>query len=299
GMEGEAEVIRNGKLGLIKMGLAKKLEGNPHHPVSQGKLCPRGHAGLQVTDHPDRVRNPLKRSGARGSGDFQEISWADGIKELVSQLSALRSKGEAASLAFLSRPLRGQRRDLVDRFLKAFGCPPAVSFDLLDDSLLRHANELSFGHAQLPTLDLARSNYLLSFGADFLGTWNSPVSQSIGYGAMRQGRPGLRGKFVQVEPRLSQTGANADEWLAAKPGSEGMLALGLAHVILSDRLRRPEAAGHAGTLIAGWSQGLPDFAPDRVEKETGVAAATVARLARELDSNQPAVAVIGGAPLAQ
>jgi menaquinone reductase, molybdopterin-binding-like subunit len=298
-MEGEAEVVRNGKLGLMEMGLAKKLEGNPHHPVNRGKLCPRGQAGLQVTYHPDRLRNPLKRSGARGAGEFREISWDDAIQELASQLSGLRSKGEAASLAFLTQPLRGQRRELVERFLKGFGSAPPVTFELLDQTVLRHANARSFGQQQLPTLDLGRCNYVISFGADFLGAWNSPVAQSIAYGEMRQGRSGLRGKFVQVEPRLSQTGANADEWIAARPGREGVLALGLAHVIQSEKLRDARTAARAGAVIEGWSQGLPDYAPAQVEKESGVPAATIARLAHELASHEPALAVIGGAPLAQ
>ena len=298
-MQGDAEVVRNGKLGLLRMGLAKKLEGNPHHPVNHGKLCARGQAGLQLTYHPDRVRNPLKRSGPRGSGEFQEIGWDDAIKELVSQLGVLGSRKDAGSLAFFTRPLRGQRRLLIERFLKALGAPPPVAFELFDEAVLRHANLLSFGHAQLPTLDLARAGYVISFGADFLGTWNSPVAQAIGYGEFRQGRPGLRGKFVQVEPRMSQTGANADEWVPARPGSEGVLALGLAHVILGEKLRGKQAAGYAGSLIAGWPQALPDYTPEQVEKRTGVPAATVARLAREMASHGPAVAIIGGAPLAQ
>ena len=61
------------------MALAKKLEGNPKHPISQGKLCVRGQAAIQVTYHPDRIRQPLRRTGARGSGPFQEISWDEAI----------------------------------------------------------------------------------------------------------------------------------------------------------------------------------------------------------------------------
>ena len=76
-MSGEAEVLRKGQVGLIRMGLAKKLEGNPLHPVNRGKLCARGQAGLQVVYHPDRLRGPLKRTGARGSGEFQQVSWDD------------------------------------------------------------------------------------------------------------------------------------------------------------------------------------------------------------------------------
>ena len=219
-MQGDAEVVRNGQTGVVKMGLAKKLEGNPEHPVNRGKLCPRGQAGLQVLYHPDRLANPLKLRGARGSGDFQEITWDQALTELTSHLSEIHS-GDAASLAFLTRPLRGQRRELIERFLKAFGAPPSISYEPLDEAVLRQANLQSFGVPALPTLDLARADYLISFGSDLLGTWNSPVAQSVGYGEMRQGRPGRRGKFVQVESRMSQTGANADEWVPCRPAHGG------------------------------------------------------------------------------
>jgi anaerobic selenocysteine-containing dehydrogenase len=298
-MEGEAEVLRNGQPGLIKMGLVKKLEGNPNHPVNRGRLCARGQAGLQVTYHPDRVRNPLKRTGARGSGEFQEVSWEQAIGELVSQLQTLRSANEASSLAFLSNPLRGQRRALVEQFLSSFGAPPPVYFELFDGAVERWANLFSFGRPQLPTLDLARANYVLSFGADFLGTWNSPVAQAIGYGAMRQGRAGKRAKLLQVEPRMSQTGANADEWIPARPGTEAWLALGLAHVILNEKLLEAPKSSPATALIAGWSDGLPDYSPAAVEQKSGVAAEKITRIAREMPAHSPAVALIGGAPLAQ
>ena len=297
-MEGDAEVIRNGKFGVMKMGLAKKIEGNPKHPISQGKLCPRGQAMLQVTYHPDRIKHPLKRTAPRGSGQFQEIGWDEAIKELVTKLQELQSAKEQASLAFLSKPLRGQRRELCERFLNSFRASAPIYFESFDETALRHANAWSFGQPQLPTFDLAQSNYVISFGADFLGTWNSPVAQSIAYGKMRQGRPGQRAKFVQVEPRVSQTAANADEWIPATPGTEGILALGFAHVMMKENLRRAVDAGHAGELIAGWSQGLPNYAPEETERLTGVAAAEVTRLARELATHMPSVAIVGGAPLA-
>src|SRR6516162_4518129 len=134
-----------------------------------------------------------------------------------------------------------------------------MTFEFFGDDVIRRANLLSFGRNQLPTLDLAESKYVLSFGADFLGTWNSPVAQNIGYGQMRQGRPGNRGKFVQVEYRMSQTGANADEWVPAKPGTEGALALGIANAIMKSGVRKPEVAGHAGSLVAGWMAGLVEY----------------------------------------
>ena len=298
-MEGDAEVVRGGQFGVIKMGLAKKLEGNPDHPVNHGKLCAWGQAGLQVTYNPDRIKHPLKRVGQRGSGEFAQVSWDEAIQELLAHLNPLVSEKNSPSLAFLTRPLRGQRHELIGRFLSGFDAAQHATFELFDDSVLRKACYLSFGYNQLPTFDLDRSNYLISFGADFLGTWNSPVAQGFAYGAMRQGRPGARGKFVQVEPRMSQTGANSDEWIPARPGSEGELALGLAHVILSEHLGTAEAAGTAGARIDGWHDGLPDYSPEAVAWKTGIAPDVITRLAREMATHAPAVAMVGGAPLAQ
>ena len=179
-----------------------------------------------------------------------------------------------------------------------FGAPAPIAFELFGDDVLRRANALSFGHEQLPTFDLARAalrdrvRRRFPRHLEFAGG-----AERVAYGEMRQGRPGVRGKFVQVESRMSLTGANADEWVPVKPGTEGVLALGLAHVILADKLR-PGDAGRAGAAIDGWSGGLADYAPDEVEQITGVAAKRVERLARELAELPPAVAIIGGAPLA-
>ncbi|MGO9589985.1 MAG: molybdopterin-dependent oxidoreductase [Candidatus Acidiferrales bacterium] len=292
-MQGEAEVIRHGQLGLIKMGLAKKLEGNPNHPINQGKLCPRGQTGLQVTYHPDRIRTPLARSGPRGSGQFKEITWDDAIKQLIAQLSPLLADKKEGGLAFVTSPLRGMRKNIVNTFAVALSGRPHTEFAFLDASVGRAANFASFGVQSLPTVDLAHSDYVISFGADFLGTWNSPVAQSLGYGTMRKGRPGQRGKFVHVEPRLSQTAANADEWIPCNPGMEGAFALAIAHVILAEKLRPAAAAGHASLPIEGWSQGLPDYAPEKIAAQIGASPEKITRIAREAAANAPSVALVG------
>ena len=297
-MDADVETTRSGQAGVVKMGVAKKLEGDPNDPISQGGLCARGQAAIQVTYHPDRLTHPMKRSGARGAGEFKEVSWDEGIAELVAQLDALAAAGAERSLAYLTRPRRSRRLALAAEFLTRFGAPPPITFEIFGEDVLRRANAISFGHEQLPTIDLVRSRFVLAFGADFLGTWNSPVAQNAAYGMMRQGRPGVRGKFVQVESRMSQTGANADEWVPIKPGTEGVLALGLAHAILADKLRPADGGGRAGAAIEGWSGGLADYTPARVEQMTGVAGRRVERLARELVALQPAVVVMGGAPLA-
>jgi anaerobic selenocysteine-containing dehydrogenase len=297
-VEGDAEVFRNGQAGVIRMGLVKKLEGDPEDPISRGKLCPRGQAALQITYHPDRLAAPMKRSGPRGSGQYQEIPWDQAITELLAQLDALAAAGDERLLAFLTRPSGGRRAELIASFLQRFGAPAQVELDVFGDAVLRRANLISFGREQLPTVDLGASRYVMAFGADFLGTWNSPVAQSHRFGAMRQSASG-RAKFAQIEPRMSLTGASADEWVPASPGTEGLLALGIAHAIIKAGLKPESGAGRAGAMIDGWSQGLPAHSPEQVSQTTGVRAATIERLAREFAGNAPAVALVGGAPLAQ
>ncbi|MGH9257274.1 MAG: molybdopterin-containing oxidoreductase family protein [Vicinamibacterales bacterium] len=297
-MDAEADVVRAGKPGIVRIAAAKKLEGAPDHPLNRGGLCPRGQAAIQVTYHPDRITQPLRRAGERGEGRYEAIAWDDAIGEVVSRLNALEAKGTQPSLACLTRGGTSHRDALIQQFLAGFGAPGPVTYELFGDDVLRRANALSFGRDQLPTFDLANARHVLSLGADFLGTWNSPVAQSVAYGQMRRGRSGVRGSFVQVESRMSQTGANADEWVPARPGTEGVLALGLAHVIMAARLRPDSAAGRAGRLIAGWNEGLADYAPQRVEELTGVRATRVERLARQFAELRPAVAIVAGSPLA-
>src|SRR5688572_5566072 len=274
-MEGDAEVFRNGQAGVIRMGLAKKLEGNPEDPISQGKLCARGQAAIQVTYHPDRIDKPRKRSGERGSGQYIDISWDEAIKELTGQLDALVAANDQKSLAYLTRPRRGRRLELIAQLLQRYGAPAPVTFEVFSDEVLRRANAISFGQHQLPTFDLENTRYLLAFGADFLGTWNSAVAHSAAYGRMKQARPGGRAKFVHVDARMSQTAANADEFVAIRPGTEGVLALGIARLVSAQL-----AKGTADTALAEWT-------PPEVEKRTGVPAAKVERLAREFAEHGP------------
>lgn len=270
-MEGDAEVMRNGQAGVIRMGLAKKLEGNPEDAISQGKLCARGQAAIQVTYHPDRLGNPKMAAGQRGESSWSDLSWADALKGVIAKVNERVAANDQASIAFLTRPGRNRRFELIADVMQKLGAKPPVVYEVFSDEVLRRANAISFGSHQLPTYDLEHANYVISFGADFLGTWNSALAHSGAYGRMKQGgTPSARPKFVHVDARLSQTAANADEFVACKPGTEGLLAL----------------------AIAG------DETPEKASERTGVSVATIQRLAKEFATHGPSVAIIGGAPLA-
>ena len=292
-------------------GRAKKVEGVPGHPVNQGKLCARGQALVQEQYHPDRIQGPLLRNGPRGSGAYLPISWADALERLTTRLQALNETGRAGAVALLTRPLAAHQSHLVQRFAEMIGARRLI-LDPLAEAPLHEAVRRVFGADRLPLFDLQNARYVLSFGADFLSTWLSPVQYGVGYGIFRQGQYDLagfapragtdrpRGYLVQIEPRFSTTAASADRWLPIRPGSEGILARALAQVIVAEGLAPIAGDGEGAAIDAFGDPGaLGAFRPDLVAAEIGITAERIAELARDFANSQPALAIGGGPAGAQ
>lgn len=291
---GELQKVAGGREVRVPGWRAVKIEGRPEHPINRGGLCARGQAGLQLLYNPDRLHGPLLRQGARGAGQWRTISWEEGLRQLSDNLLALRQHAKPQALAFLTGPLRGHRQAVVRRFMEAFGSPNLFTCELFSDRAVRTANRLTMGHETFPAYDLEHSNYLLSFGAAFLENSWSPVRFTRGLSFMRQGRSGRRGKFVYVEPRFSLTAANADEWVAVRPGTEGALALGIAHVLLAEDRYDHEFVRLATAGFAPWRElVLQEYAPEKVAALSGVPAPTIIRLAREFATHRPSLAIGG------
>ena len=269
-------------------GLAKKIEGNPAHPVNQGGLCSLGQAGLQVLYNPDRLTGPLKQTSARGSGSFEQITWDEGLDQLGSRLDLLRAARRGNRVAMLTQGVRGHLAQLFDNFMRQLGSQRLLHYDFNHPHTLYAANQRFFGQDRLPYYDLHNTRMLLSFGADYLTNWISPVHHSLGFGESRQGSSNERGRFIQIEPRMSASGAAADEWLAARPGTEGILALALANHIVSE-------GNYAGADRADWAVALTDYTPAKAAEQTGIPQSTITRLADSFIDIQPSLAIGGGA----
>jgi anaerobic selenocysteine-containing dehydrogenase len=284
-----------GILVRVSEGRAKKIEGNPAHPVNRGKLCARGQAVLQELYHPDRVTQPLKRSGPRGSGAFTRISWDEALNILIEQLKTLQKEKTTDRLALVSPQLRGTLATLATRFMSSFGSSRHLSYELLGPDWLRTANRRSFGSSGLPFYDLAETSYLLSFGADFVEHHLSPVQYGNAFGRMRQGRDTVRGHFTYVGGRLSLTAASADRWLPARPGSEGTLALGMVRLILAESLFDKTVLTAGGLRANELLKQLDGYSLPLVAEQTGLPQQAIAEVAREFAATRPALAMAGEA----
>lgn len=286
-------------------GRARKIEGNPEHPINRGGLCPKGQAGLQVLHDPDRIRGPLKREGSRGAGSFREISWEEAISEVVAKMRKLREKGQAHTVGLMSGRCRGTMRLLVDRFLEAYGSPNHFTRRDTGTGPVLVGNYLTNGIKNYFAYDWPNTDFLLCFGASFLETWRTGVHLQRAYGLMRRGRPGQRTKIAVIDPRFSVTAAKADEWVPINPGTDSALALAIAYVLIKESLYDADFVREHTFGFEDWthldgsehigfrSLVLNNYSPESVSPLVGVPSETIYRLAREFAANKPAVAMAG------
>jgi anaerobic selenocysteine-containing dehydrogenase len=265
-----------------------KVEGNPLHPISGGRLCPKGQAAVQALYHPDRVRTPLRRVGPRGSmKSFKPATWDAALAEIGGRLRSVRDEQRPESLVLL----RGNGNDagvhLARRFVDAFGSPNDIAFDRRGEAATI-AVLLTHGFRATPAPDLRGADYILSLGSEFLEASPSPVFTMRAYGDFRQTHAARRGKLVHVDPRLSISAASADEWIAIRPGTHATFAFGIAAAIVAEGLYDKEFVGDRSSgFDDGAGGGLRailarDYPLEKVAADTGVSVNVILRVAREL-----------------
>jgi len=268
-----------GVVGRVRDGRVLKLEGNPVSGINQGKLCGLGQASVQHHYNPDRLRAPLIRQ----DGGLKPVSWTDAMATLLDKSAATKD----GRFAFLTGPVSGHLKVLVRNTTESLGSNQHFTYDPLSTRVNRAAADQLFG-AESPRLLLDQAHLILSFGADFLDTWVSPVHFAGQYARFRRASESKpRGVLVQIEPRMTLTGANADRWIAIRPGSEGVLALGLANALLAGK---PAASGTVPPAIA---TAAAAFDKTRVAAETGVSEEVFDRLVRLLRERAPSVVLSG------
>jgi anaerobic selenocysteine-containing dehydrogenase len=216
-------------------GRALKVEGNPKHPVNHGKTCARGQTTLEGLYNPNRVRGPIQHT--RGEALYDEkfqnaeanLSWDKAVQVVANALK------DSAGVAFLLGTTSDHLFDLISELASSIGAPAPIRFSAGSmfggQATLSRAAEETLGQETLPFFDFGNSDLLLSFGANFLETWLSPVAFNQAYAKMRRGNPKRRGYFIQFEARISQTGAKADEWIPVRPGTEGLIALAIGRLV--------------------------------------------------------------------
>ena len=259
-----------GVTAVVRDGRVVKLEGNPEDPIGRGALCGRGQAALQALYAPDRLRGPMAAGKA--------IAWDAAIAQAAQMLRAV----PAESIRLITRPEPSSVGSLQRAFLEAIGgqAEQRIVLDPNDPGALRQASATLYDRDELPVWDLAAAQMVVSFGADFVESWQSPVELARQFASSHA-------RLVWVGPRLALSGARAESWLAVRAGGELAVALGLLRVLCD-----PKGAFANFTDAPRIFESVRALTPEQIERQSGVPWSKILALASELASRRPS-AVLG------
>jgi anaerobic selenocysteine-containing dehydrogenase/Fe-S-cluster-containing dehydrogenase component len=217
-----------GVLAKNREGRVIKVEGNPLHPVNRGKLCMRGQAALQGIYNPDRINSPLLRE----KNGWRPLSFP-AAEALLKDRAAKAARKGRNRVRMVTEVVGGSLMGLFTQSLERWRSGRPLVFEPYAYESLKTANQKVFGIDGLISYRIEEADFLVSFGADFLETWLSPVGYAQKFKQMHALQHGKKGLFFHVSPYQSLTCANADLWISCKPEGEAVLALGLVRETLS------------------------------------------------------------------
>ena len=262
-----------GILAKNREGRVIKVEGNPLHPINKGKLCMRGQAALQAVYNPDRIMTPLLRE----KDGWQPISFAKAQSMLKYKTHDAARKG-SDRIRMLTEVVGKSQLALFTDALSRWNARKPLVFEPFAYESLKTANEKVFGRKELVSYRMQEADMLLSFGADFLETWLSPVEYARKFKAMHATKNGQKVPFYHLNPIQSLTGANADYWKAVKPGSESIVALALVRQALDIRKGKQLPWSFRKPLL----EATAPYTQDRVLETSGLPLAFYEKLIIEL-----------------
>ena len=250
-----------GVLAKNREGRIVKVEGNPLHPINQGSLCIRGQAALQGIYNPDRIKTPLLKEG----GSFRSVTYAEAEALLYAKTQEAAKKGKDR-VRIVTEIVGDSLLKLMSESLHNWGSGEPLVFEPYGYEALKEANMQVFGLEGLPSYLLNKADFLLSFGADFVETWLSPVEYARKFKDMHAFNGSSKFLFFQVSPYESITGANADVWFSCAPDSESAVALGL----LRESVRQGKVKSLPENIRAVIEEISAPYSSDKVSELSGL-----------------------------
>jgi anaerobic selenocysteine-containing dehydrogenase len=261
-----------------------EIQGDPENPATQGTVCLKGLSYAQRARHEDRLTSPLRKNPA---GRFDPVPWEEALEEIAYRMKAIRDKaGPLSLLHYEGSGSHGGLSALADAFWNPFGGCTRAHGDLCWPAGLE-ATRLTYGDNRHNHPHLTRqSRFILLWG-------HNPAETNIHQWRLILEAQEKGARIAVVDPRSTDTTDLADLHLKPRPGTDGALALGMAHVILSDGLHDEEfVRGHAHGFES-YRERVTEFPPDRVAEITGLAGEEVRTLATAYASTPPALLIAG------
>jgi thiosulfate reductase/polysulfide reductase chain A len=277
-----------GVVATVRGGRVVKIDGHPDHPLSRGRLCPRGNGGTGALYDPDRLKSPLIRTGARGSERFREASWPEALDHVAAKMDAIRKRHGPEAMALF---LHGFGGSWFSHLLKAYGSPNIAAPSYAQCRGPREAGfQLTFGTGvgSPENTDIANTRFLVLIGSHLGENMHNTQVQEFA-DAIRRGA-----KIVVVDPRFSTAAGKAHWYLPIKPGTDLALLLAWIHVIVREELYDREYVARYATGIDKLKQATAADTPEWAAGITEIPADTIRTVAREMAREKPNVLVHPG-----
>ncbi len=277
-----------GLLGMVVDGELIGVLGNPRYPNNKGGLCTRAIGGVNLAYDPERILHPLKRKKERGSNQWEKISWQEVIQEISTRLAELRSKGQIQRFVVQTGVDEGATP--AKTLLKRIG--PAT---LIDDLHLRDLNRIK-AHEFIwgedgGVADVAHSQFILNFGSN---PYESHENYIPFVQRLISARVQNHARLITFDVRLSNTAGRSDEWYPVRPGTDMTVILAICKTIL-------ERGVADRAFLTQWTNQSPDqilsrlapYTAQMAEKESGVPAREIIKIASDFATLKPSVAFCG------
>src|SRR5688500_329760 len=270
----------------------RKFEGNPYHPGSRGRNCAKGPATINQINDVDRILYPMKRKGARGSGEWEQVTWDEVLDDIAARIrTALKEDRRNEVVYHVGRP---GHEGFIDRILQAWGVDGHNSHTNICSAGARFGYAIWQG-ADRPSPDHGNAQFILLISAHLeSGHYFNPHAQRIIEGMMNGA------KLAVMDTRLSNTASMADYWMPTYPGSEAAVLLAMAKIIINEKLynekflrdwvnwRDSLAELHSDAeisfenFISEISKLYEEYPPQFAGNESGVSAKTIVEVARQI-----------------
>ena len=228
----------------------RKFEGNPEHPGSRGRNCAKGPATINQIHDPDRILYPLKRTGKRGEGKFERVSWEEALNDIAPRIRKAITEGRNNEVMYhVGRP---GEDGYTERVLAAWNVDGHNSHTNICSSAARAGYQFWMGFDR-PSPDHANADVILLISSHLeSGHYFNPHAQRIMDGKHKGA------KLIVFDVRLSNTATHADHWIAPYPGSEAAILLAIANFILEKKRHNAEFI----RKFWNWEQYLAAERPD-------------------------------------
>lgn len=270
----------------------RKFEGNPYHPGSRGRNCAKGPATINQIHDPERILYPLKRTGERGEGKWDRITWDTALDEIAAKIRKAIKEDRHNEIAYqVGRP---GHEGFMNWILPAWGIDGHNSHTNICSSGARFGYNLWYGYDR-PSPDHANAKFILLISAHLeSGHYFNPHAQRIIEGMM------AGAKMACMDPRLSNTASMANFWMPTYPGTEAAALLAMAKIILEQGMynreylenwtnwkeylekRHPDTEVTFENYIAKMIEEYKDYTPEYAAKETGCSEEMIIEVANEI-----------------